>query len=45
MGAAEHGATFPAAKAIRRSMSKSQMYDFAATKEKGLPKHVSKKRQ
>jgi len=42
MGAAEHGATFPMAKAVRGSMSKSQMHDFSATKEKGLPKHVKK---
>ena len=37
MGAAEHGAKFPMAKKVRGSMSKSQMHDFAATKEKGLP--------
>lgn len=44
IAAAEHGATFPKAKAVRRSMSSSQMHDFAATKEKGLPRHVSKTR-
>lgn len=42
MGAAEHGATFPAARAIRKSMTKQEMHDFASTKEKGLPKHTSK---
>ena len=31
MAAAEHGATFPKAKAIRRSMTPQQMHDFAAT--------------
>jgi hypothetical protein len=28
-------------KKILGSMSKGQMHDFASTKEKGLPKHVS----
>ena len=42
MAAAEHGATFPKAQAIQASMSKSQMHDFAATKEKGLPQKVRK---
>lgn len=37
MGAAEHGAKFPMAKKLRGSMSHSQLHDFAATKEKGLP--------
>lgn len=37
MGAAEHGATFPMAKKLRKSMSHSQLHDFASTKEKGLP--------
>lgn len=40
MGAAEHGADFPMAKKLRKSMSKDQLHDFAATKEKGLPVHV-----
>lgn len=31
-----------AAKEMASSMSKSQLHDFAATKTKGLPKHVSK---
>ncbi len=43
MGAAEHGAKFPMAKKVRKSMSKSQMRDFAKTKEKGLPMKKKKK--
>ena len=43
MGAAEHGANFPMARKVRGSMSKSQMHDFAVTKDKGLPMHVKKK--
>ncbi len=39
MGACEHGANFPACKKMRQSMSKSQMHDFASTKEAGLPEH------
>lgn len=42
MAAAEHGATFPKAKAIRASMTGKQMHDFAATKEKGLPARTRK---
>ena len=52
MAAAEHGASFPMAKKVRKSMSKDQMHDFAATKEKGLPvavkahkRHKAKKKQ
>ena len=37
MGAAEHGAKFPMAKKLRKTMSHSQLQDFASTKEKGLP--------
>ena len=37
MAAAEHGATFAKAKKLRKSMTKSQLHDFAATKTKGLP--------
>ncbi len=43
MAAAEHGADFPMAKKVRGSMSKSQMHDFAATKEKGLPEKKKEK--
>lgn len=39
MAAAEHGADFPMAKEVRGSMSKEQMHDFAATKEKNKPEH------
>ena len=40
MAAAEHGATFPAAKKVRAGMTYEQMHDFAATPAKGLPAHV-----
>jgi hypothetical protein len=40
MGAAEHGANFPAAKKVRESMTHEQMHDFASTKEKDLPEHM-----
>lgn len=43
MAAAEHGANFPMAKKVRKSLSKDQMRDFAKTKEKGLPEHTKKK--
>jgi hypothetical protein len=42
IAAAEHGATFSKAKAIRESMTPQQMHDFAATPSKGLPRHVKK---
>lgn len=41
MRAAEHGATFPKAKQLRRSMTLSQMHDFAVTKTSKLPVHVT----
>lgn len=44
MAAAEHGATFPKAKALRRTMTMGQLHDFAATKRRGLPKRVAKTR-
>ena len=37
MGAAEHGATFPLAKKLRKSMTPQQLHDFASTRGK-LPK-------
>lgn len=43
MGAAEHGATFPKARAIQKSMTRPQMREFATTPEKGLPKHTKKR--
>ncbi len=44
MAAAEHGANFPMAKKLRKSMSHKQLHDFASGSEKGKPKHVKKKR-
>ena len=38
--AAEHGATFPKARAIQRSMTVGQMADFARGSMKGKPEHV-----
>lgn len=37
MQAAEHGATFPKAKALRSSMTHQQLHDFASGSEKGKP--------
>ena len=45
MAAAEHGATFPMARKVRGSMSLSQLHDFASVKEKGLPRHVKKRKR
>ena len=44
MGAAEHGADFPMAKKVRKSMKPSALRDFAKTKEKGLPEKKGKKK-
>lgn len=44
MAAAEHGADFPMAKKVRKSMTKGQMHDFAKTKEKNLPTKKKKKK-
>lgn len=41
MAAAEHGATFPKAKAIRASMTQGQMHDFASGFMGNKPTHVS----
>ena len=38
MAAAEHGAKFPKAAKIRKSMSKQQMHDFASTKNSQMAK-------
>jgi hypothetical protein len=43
--AAEHGAEFPKAEAIRASMSYAQMHNFAIGSEKGKPEHVKPKRR
>ena len=40
MAAAEHGAKFPLAKSLRKTMSLNQLHDFAATKRSDLPVHV-----
>jgi hypothetical protein len=40
MAAAEHGADFPAAKKLRRSMTQEQLHDFAAGSMAGKPEHA-----
>ena len=40
MAAAAHGATFPKARALRRSMTPSQLHDFASGSEAQKPDHV-----
>lgn len=40
MQAAEHGATFPLARKLRRTMTRQQLQDFAAGSEGGKPQHV-----
>lgn len=40
MQAAEHGASFPAAKKIRASMTEKQMHEFASGSMRGKPVHV-----
>ena len=42
MAAAEHGANFPKAREIRKSMTHQQMKDFASTPTKGLPRKVKR---
>jgi hypothetical protein len=44
IAAAEHGANFPKAQAIRSSMTLKQMHDFASGSMKKKPEHVGKKR-
>jgi hypothetical protein len=39
-GAAEHGASFPMAKALRQSLTHQQLHDFASGSMKGKPTHV-----
>jgi hypothetical protein len=41
MQAAEHGATFPKARAVRASMTYAQLHDFAVGAERGKPAHVT----
>ncbi len=40
MRAAEHGANFPKAKQLRKSMTHEQLHDFAVGSDKGKPQHV-----
>lgn len=40
MAAAEHGANFPLAKKVRRSMTHAQLHDFAVGSQKHKPEHV-----
>jgi len=42
MQAAEHGATFPIAKKLRKTMTHTQLHDFSVGSEKGKPMHVLK---
>lgn len=41
MQAAEHGADFPMARKVRKSMTHEQMHDFAVGSEQGKPTHVA----
>jgi hypothetical protein len=43
MAAAEHGATFPLAKKLRKSMTHQQLHDFATGSMKGKPAHAKKR--
>jgi hypothetical protein len=40
MAAAEHGADFPMAKRVRRSMTRQQLHDFASGPMKGKPERT-----
>lgn len=40
--AAEHGADFPMAKKLRKSMTHDQLHDFSVGSETGKPQHVLK---
>ena len=42
MAAAEHGATFPLARTLRRSLTHQQLHDFASGSMKGKPAHVAR---
>ena len=42
--AAEHGAQFPKARALRQSTTSEQRRHFTSTSTKNLPRHVKKKR-
>ena len=43
MAAAEHGANFPMAKKLRKSMTNEQLHDFAVGSMKHKPSHVKSK--
>ena len=45
MAAAEHGATFPKAKALRQSMSHEQLRDFSIGSMARKPEHVKAKKR
>jgi len=45
MAAAEHGATFPKAKALRQSMSHEQLRDFSIGSMARKPEHVKGKKR
>lgn len=45
MGAAEHGANFPMAAKLRKSMSHQQLHEFAVGSESGKPEHAPKLRK
>lgn len=42
MAAAAHGATFPEAKALRKSMTMADLLDYSRGSTKGKPDHVRK---
>jgi hypothetical protein len=43
--AAEHGADFPKARAIRQALTYAQMHNFAIGSEQGKPEHVRPKKR
>lgn len=40
MQAAEHGAPFPMARKLRKTMTQQQLHDFAVGSERDKPQHV-----
>jgi hypothetical protein len=45
MGAAEHGADFPLARKLRKTMTHKQLHDFASGSMKGKPERVRKRKK
>jgi hypothetical protein len=45
MQAAEHGANFPMAQKLRKSMTHQQLHDFSVGSEKGKPQHVAPRKK